>query len=292
MRDLLASIHPGLERVLDPTNKARLVLLGRYVTPEEVRRAGPRRITARPRAGHAPGRVEALVGRALQGARAQRVAVPGEGRAAELVRELAAEALAARQRLARLDAELEEALARHPDAALIRSLPGMGATLTAEFIAEAGGIGRFAGPGQLAAAAGLAPVLKQSGKVRYLTAPAGATRPSSGSCTSRPSARCRLLKARPSTPASAPRASGITRRSSRSPDAGSTCSTPSSEPGSPIGPTFASGLTASSGCRLRSSSSVPSRAGCPARPSWPGRLTWARVRMRWRSAVGRGSRRS
>jgi transposase len=94
--------------------------------------------------------------------------VPGEARAAELVRELAAEALAARQRLARLDAEIEEALARHPDAALIRSLPGMGATLTAEFIAEAGGIRRFAGPEQLAAAAGLAPILQQSGKVRYL----------------------------------------------------------------------------------------------------------------------------
>lgn len=63
--------------------------------------------------------------------------------------------------------ELEQALARHPDAALSRSLPGMGATLTAEFIAEAGGIGRFPTPDGLAAA-GLAPVLRQSGKVRYL----------------------------------------------------------------------------------------------------------------------------
>jgi transposase len=44
----------------------------------------------------------------------------------------------------------------------------MGATLTAEFIAEAGGISRFPSPDRLAAAAGLAPVLKQSGKVRYL----------------------------------------------------------------------------------------------------------------------------
>jgi transposase len=44
----------------------------------------------------------------------------------------------------------------------------MGATLTAEFIAEAGGIERFPTADRLAAAAGLAPVLKQSGKVRYL----------------------------------------------------------------------------------------------------------------------------
>jgi transposase len=170
LRDLLCSIHPGLERVVDPTAKAGLVLLGRYVTPAEIRRAGAGRVAEHVLAsGHLRrAEVHALAARALQAARAQRVAVPGEARAAELVRELAAEALAARQRLARLDAEIEEALARHPDAALIGSLPGMGATLTAEFIAEAGGIRRFAGPDQLAAAAGLAPILQQSGKVRYL----------------------------------------------------------------------------------------------------------------------------
>jgi transposase len=49
----------------------------------------------------------------------------------------------------------------------------MGATLAAEFIAEAGGIERFATSDHLAAAAGLAPVLKQSGKVRYLQRASG-----------------------------------------------------------------------------------------------------------------------
>jgi transposase len=96
------------------------------------------------------------------------VALPAEGVAAGLVRELAAEAWAVRERIAALDGEIEAALSRHPDAALIRSLPGMGATLTAEFIAEAGGVERFPTADRLAAAAGLAPVLKQSGKVRYL----------------------------------------------------------------------------------------------------------------------------
>lgn len=170
LRDLLCSIHPGLERVVDPTGKAGLVLLARHVTPAEIRRAGPRRIAEHVlKAGHLRrAEVEALAGRAAEAARAQRIAVPGEGRAAELVRELAVEALATRERLARLDADIEEALARHPDAALIRSLPGMGATLTAEFIAEAGGIRRFPTSDRLAAAAGLAPILTQSGKVRYL----------------------------------------------------------------------------------------------------------------------------
>jgi transposase len=40
LRDLLCSIHPGLERVVDPTNKLDLALLARYVTPSEIRRAG------------------------------------------------------------------------------------------------------------------------------------------------------------------------------------------------------------------------------------------------------------
>src|SRR4029450_8534646 len=63
---------------------------------------------------------------------------------------------------------IAEVLAEHPDAALIQSLPGMGATLTAEFLAAAGGITRFTTGDQLRAAAGLAPVLQQSGKMHYL----------------------------------------------------------------------------------------------------------------------------
>lgn len=65
---------------------------------------------------------------------------------------------------------------RHPDAALIQSLPGMGVTLAAAFIAEAGSIERFPTPDKLAAAAGLAPVLKQSGTVRYLKRAHGGNR--------------------------------------------------------------------------------------------------------------------
>jgi len=170
LRDLLASIHPGLERVVDPTTKAGQQLLSRYVTPEEIRRAGRRRLIEHTlRAGRIPRRhAEELANRALGAAQAQTIAVPGERVAATLVRELAVEAARTRSRLASLDRDLQAALERHPDAALIQSLPGMGVTLAAEFIAEAGSIERFPTPDKLAAAAGLAPVLKQSGKVRYL----------------------------------------------------------------------------------------------------------------------------
>jgi transposase len=92
---------------------------------------------------------------------------------ARFVKELAAEALAVRTSLAALDRELEALLARHPDAALIRSLPGMGAVLTAELLAEAGSFSRFRSADALAAAAGIAPVLRQSGKVRFLKRPLG-----------------------------------------------------------------------------------------------------------------------
>lgn len=170
LRDLLGSIHPGLEQAVDPTQKASQQLLTRYVTPAEIRRAGRRRLIDHiARAGRLPAsHVESLADAALAAAQAQAVTVAGERVAADLVRELALEASRTRGRLAELDAELEAALDRHPDAALIRSLPGMGVTLTAEFIVEAGSIDRFQTADQLAAAAGLAPVLKQSGKVRYL----------------------------------------------------------------------------------------------------------------------------
>ncbi|MFI6254451.1 IS110 family transposase [Streptomyces sp. NPDC051016] len=168
LRDLLAGIHPGLERVVDPTQKTSLLLLSRYVTPAEIRQAGTARISSylsrhgayRPAAGK-------LTEAALAAAHAQRTAVVGERRTAQLIRELATDLMAARDRLKVLDAEIEELVAAHPDGALIRSLPGMGAVLTAEFIALVGGIDRFTGPDALAAAAGLAPVLSQSGRVRY-----------------------------------------------------------------------------------------------------------------------------
>ncbi|MGA5711300.1 IS110 family transposase [Streptomyces cellulosae] len=169
LRDLLTSINPGLERVVDPTLKSGLVLLGHYVTASEIRRAGTARITAYLRR-HGVSKqttAQALAEAAVTAARAQTVALPGERRTAALVRELADELARGRARLKALDVEIEELVASHPDGALIRSLPGMRATLTAEFIASVGSIRRFDSADALAAASGLAPVLTQSGKVRY-----------------------------------------------------------------------------------------------------------------------------
>jgi transposase len=100
-------------------------------------------------------------------AKAQHVTVVAEARTAELIRELAEQLLAGRDRLTALDAEIAGLVDAHPDGALIASLPGMGATLTAEFLAIVGEITRFDSGDALAAAAGLAPVQSQSGKVRH-----------------------------------------------------------------------------------------------------------------------------
>jgi transposase len=175
LHDLLVGIHPGLERVLDLTTKGGLWLVSRYVTPAEVRAAGHQGLVAHLQAtgGLSARQVQSLADRALAAAVAQQLAVPGERLAASLVRELAAEALACRRRVGELDRDLAGLLERHPDAALIRSLPGMGAVLTAEFIAMAGPLTRFRSADALAAAAGLAPVLRQSGKVRFQRRPIG-----------------------------------------------------------------------------------------------------------------------
>jgi transposase len=173
MRDLLVGIFPGLEASLDLKTKGPLHLLTKFVTPAELRDAGRKRIARHLQAAGGLPNVEALADRALAAAAEQTIPVPAERMTARLVRELAVEALASRTRLIELDRELEAMLARHPDAALIRSLPGMGAVLTAELIAEAGNLARFRSADALASAAGIAPVLRQSGRTRFLRRPSG-----------------------------------------------------------------------------------------------------------------------
>lgn len=177
LRDILTGLCPGLERAVDVTNLADLRLLSRYATPAGIRQAGQARlIEYLVGAGARRAYANALVDKVIAAAEAQRIVVPGEARMAEFARELAADAIATRHRIGELDAQIAADLDRHPDAALIRSLPGMGATLTAEFLAEAGDLNRFATADQLASAAGLAPVLQQSGKMHYLRRATGGSK--------------------------------------------------------------------------------------------------------------------
>ncbi len=176
MRSLLNTIHPDLERALDLTNAGPLLLVARndpdsLIPAAESRPAGP---MATPRTGRARGAraPHAPAAAAVAAATAHPdLRLPAEAVTAELVRELAADTLAARARIAALDHRLAGLVAAHPDGALIRSLPGMGVVLAAEFLAEAGDLSRFRSSAALAAAAGLAPVLRQSGKSARLMRP-------------------------------------------------------------------------------------------------------------------------
>lgn len=173
MHDLLVGIFPGLEACLDLKTKGPLHLLTRYVTHSELRAAGKKRLVRHLQAAGGLPNVDALADRALAAAAEQTIVAPAERMTARLIRELAAEALVSRARLVELDRELEALLGRHPDAALILSLPGMGVVLTAELIAEAGNLSRFRSADALASAAGMAPVLRQSGRMRFLRRPNG-----------------------------------------------------------------------------------------------------------------------
>ena len=168
LRQLLSQAHPSLEAKLDVTCKGPLVLLTRYVTPAEISKASTKAIVRHLRRTPNLRDPERLAELDRACVAHQRIAVPGEAMTARIVREMAAEALVVRDRLASLDKELEAIVTAHPKGALVRSLPGMGAVLAAEFIAIAGDINRFRSPAALAAAAGLAPVLRQSGHSRTL----------------------------------------------------------------------------------------------------------------------------
>lgn len=86
---------------------------------------------------------------------------------ATLVAEIASEILRIGWRVDELDSRLEELVKADPRGAVVRSLPGMGLVLTAEFLAEVGDLTRFGSADRLAASAGVVPVLRASGKVSY-----------------------------------------------------------------------------------------------------------------------------
>ena len=102
----------------------------------------------------------------LGAARAQTIVLPGTDTAADLIARMADEVLGLDDRLTTATEELEACFFSHPQARIVTSLPGMGPSLGAEFLAAVGDIGRFATADRLASYAGLAPVSRDSGKTQ------------------------------------------------------------------------------------------------------------------------------
>ena len=112
-------------------------------------------------------RARELAETVVSAAKAQRHRLPASEAKGALVSEMAAEVLRARNRIASVDARLEELLCARPEAEVVRSLPGMGLVFAAEFLSEVGTLSRFDSGDSLAAAAGLVPVRRASGNTSF-----------------------------------------------------------------------------------------------------------------------------
>jgi transposase len=163
LRRLMLGISPALEQALTFTSAATLTLLAQYQTPEQIRTAGRDTLIAHLRR-HRALHTAKMADLALAAAARQTIALPAEDTAAALVAELAASLLQLRRRIKDTDKAIEAAVGTHPQAAVMRSLPGMGPLVAAEFTVAVGDLSTFPSADHLAAYAGLAPVPRDSGK--------------------------------------------------------------------------------------------------------------------------------
>ena len=169
LRALLASIFPALERAFDYSSRSPLILLTGYQTPAGLREAGAAGVAEFLRANGAWAKgIPAMAGSALTAANEQTIALPAETITAPAIARMAAGLLDLDRRIKDLDRQLAGRFSDHPQAGNITSIPGFGPVLGAQLLADTGGDLRaaFGTPSRLAAYAGLAPVPRDSGRVK------------------------------------------------------------------------------------------------------------------------------
>lgn len=166
LRATLLEYFPGLEAAFDyAQRKAAVILLTEYQTPEQLRRAGVTRVTAKLRKAGAR-MPEQIAQAAVDAAHAQHTVVPGQDAAAMIVKRLASEVLRLREEVEEVESQLETRFRRHRHAESLLSIPGFGPLLAAEFIAFTGGtLTVFESADRLAGIAGVAPVPRDSGRI-------------------------------------------------------------------------------------------------------------------------------
>ncbi|OMI84638.1 IS110 family transposase [Streptomyces sp. M1013] len=165
LRAQLTGIFPGLERVLDFTNKGPLTLLTGYQTPAAIRRLGAKRLETWLR-NRTVLRADQLAEAAVEAAERQHTSLPGEKLTAQMVHTLAKEVMALNERVTELDKLIEARFRDHHHFEVITSMPGLGIILGAEFLAATGGdMSVFGTPDRLAGFGGVAPVPRDSGKL-------------------------------------------------------------------------------------------------------------------------------
>ncbi|MGW6793669.1 IS110 family transposase [Streptomyces chartreusis] len=166
LREQLLGTFPALERALPRKGRGLVVLLTGYQTPGAIRRLGVRRLESWLKKCGVKS-TASLARTAVEAAESQATTLPGEKVAADMVARIAKGVLALDAEIAELDALIVARFHDHPHAKVIETLPGMGPRLGAEFIAATGGVlTAFGTPDRLAGFAGLAPVPRDSGRVR------------------------------------------------------------------------------------------------------------------------------
>ncbi|GAA1339003.1 IS110-like element IS110 family transposase [Streptomyces sanglieri] len=164
LRGLLTQVHPSLERVLGSRldHPAVLVLLERYGSPAQLRKAGRRRLVSllRPKA---PRMAERLVEDIFAALDEQTVAFPGTDAAALIVPSLTGSLRSVLDQRKILATKIEELLEAHPLSQVLISMPGIGVRTAARILIDVGDGSNFKTAGHPAAYAGLAPVTRRSG---------------------------------------------------------------------------------------------------------------------------------
>jgi transposase len=163
LRRLMLGISPALARALNYTNVATLVLVSAYQSPQQMRDAGRDELIAHLRR-HRALNVAKVADAALSAADQQHIALPAQDTAAMLAGQLATYLLQLHARIRDIDKAITAAFDTHPQADIIRSLPGIGTLVGAEFAVAVGDLSAFASPDHLAAYSGLAPVPRDSGR--------------------------------------------------------------------------------------------------------------------------------
>lgn len=166
LRATLLEYFPALEAAFDYSKRqTALLLLTKYATPQALRRIGRARLTRWLQ--HRKCRdCRNVADQAVTAAEAQATQLPTQTVGASLVSNLAAEVIRLDGDIRRVDTEIAVRLRESPSGVLLESMPGFGPVLAAAFIARTGNdLNAFESPDQLASAAGLAPVPRDSGRV-------------------------------------------------------------------------------------------------------------------------------
>jgi transposase len=160
LRALLATHWPALERAFGERLARRGVLpvLQQFPSGPAIKEAGVEQLTAALKAQRVR-RPEALAKHLHQAALAQTVTITGSATASRLIGELAVQLAVVLAGRDDLEHEIEQAFYALPEAAILRSLPGVGPRLEARMAVEIGSISRFRTP----AYAGLGPTPWKSG---------------------------------------------------------------------------------------------------------------------------------